>query len=97
MYACAWATLAAYGSMMIISYFLGQCYFPVPYATKKLVSYLVVMLLLFFAEQGVMHITHILVIRLTTALIFMFLFLRLVLAAEKKELGGMPFIGKFIK
>ena len=97
MYACAWATLAAYGSMMIISYFLGQRYFPVPYATKKLVSYLVVMLLLFFAEQGVMHITHILVIRLTTALIFMFLFLRLVLAAEKKELGGMPFIGKFIK
>ncbi len=97
MYACAWATLAAYGCMMVISYFLGQRYFPVPYPTKKLVSYIVVMLLLFFAEQGVMHITGIIAIRVVAATVFMFLFLLLVLNVEKKELGGMPVIGRFIR
>ncbi len=97
MYACAWATLAAYGSMMVISYFLGQRYFPVPYATKKLVSYLVVMLVLFFAEKAVMYFTGIVIIRLTAATALMFLFLRLVFTVEKKELVGMPVIGKWIK
>ena len=97
MYACAWATLAAYGSMMVISYFMGQRYFPVPYATKKLISYIVVMLLLFFTEKGVMFITDMLFIRLAAATVLMFLFLRLVFYAERKELGGMPVIGKWIK
>jgi O-antigen/teichoic acid export membrane protein len=31
----AWATLAAYGAMMIISYFLGQRKFPIPYKLQK--------------------------------------------------------------
>ena len=96
MYACAWATLAAYGSMMIISYFMGQKYFPVPYATKKLVGYIVVMLLLFFAEKGVVALTHIAVIRIAAGGVFMFLFLRLIFAAERNELKGMPLIGKYI-
>ena len=97
MYACAWATLAAYGSMMVISYFMGQRYFPVPYATKKLISYIVVMLALFFTEKAVMYFTDIVAIRLLAASVLMFLFLRLVFAVEKKELSGMPVIGKWIK
>lgn len=32
----AWATFAAYFSMMILSYFLGQKYYPIPYNIKKL-------------------------------------------------------------
>ena len=96
MYACAWATLAAYGSMMVISYFMGQHYLPVPYPTKKLLSYIAVMLALFFAQTAVMHYTNMIVIRLSTASVFMFLFLRLILAAEKKELGGMPVVGRWL-
>lgn len=38
--AAAWATLAAYGSMMLISYFLGKKYYPVPYNVKKISFYL---------------------------------------------------------
>ena len=34
------ATLAAYGSMMIISYLLGRRYYPVPYNVKKIGAYL---------------------------------------------------------
>ncbi|MDT0675336.1 lipopolysaccharide biosynthesis protein [Autumnicola musiva] len=39
--AAAWATLAAYGSMMLISYFLGRKYYPVPYDLKKIAFYLI--------------------------------------------------------
>lgn len=97
MYACAWATLAAYASMMVISYLVGQKYFPVPYPTKKLIAYLTVMFALFFAQKAVMHFTNHLAIRLVTASFFMYLFMSLVKTAERKELKGMPFIGKFIK
>lgn len=43
--ACAWATLAAYGTMMIISYFLGQKHYPVKYNLRS-------MLFFFFAALG---------------------------------------------
>jgi O-antigen/teichoic acid export membrane protein len=97
MYACAWATFLAYAVMMVLSYVLGQKYFPVPYARKKLLSYLGVMLLLFFGQRLVVWITDIVAIRLVTATVLMYLFLRLVYNVEKKELGGMPVIGKWIK
>lgn len=38
--ASAWATLAAYGSMMILSYVLGQKYYPIPYNMRKIAFYL---------------------------------------------------------
>jgi O-antigen/teichoic acid export membrane protein len=97
MYACAWATLAAYGSMMVISYFAGQHYFKVPYATKKLLSYMTVMLILFFTEQAIKHFTTMISIRLAAGTILFCLFLRLVYVVEKKELGTMPVIGRFVK
>ena len=96
MYACAWATLAAYSSMMVISYFMGQRYFRVPYPVKKLLSYLVVMLLLFFIEQAVKHFTTLLLLRLAAGCSLLYLFLLLVYRVEKKELRNMPVIGKFI-
>jgi len=40
--ASAWATLFAYGSMMVLSYFIGKKHYPVPYNLKKIGIYLVV-------------------------------------------------------
>lgn len=37
--ACAWATLVAYASMAVGCYVLGQKYYPVPYALKRLAVY----------------------------------------------------------
>ena len=34
------ATIAAYGSMMLISYFMGNRYYPIPYDKKKICGYL---------------------------------------------------------
>ena len=39
-YGSAIATLAAYGSMMFISYYLGNKYYPIPYDFKKIGGYL---------------------------------------------------------
>lgn len=39
-YGSAIATIAAYGTMMLISYFLGNKYYPIPYDIKKIGGYL---------------------------------------------------------
>lgn len=39
-WASAWATLAAYGTMMILSYALGKRYYPIPYNMRKIGFYL---------------------------------------------------------
>ncbi|RTY95948.1 lipopolysaccharide biosynthesis protein [Flavobacterium sp. GT3R68] len=39
-YGSAIATIAAYGSMMLISYYFGNKYYPIPYDIKKLAGYL---------------------------------------------------------
>ena len=39
-YGSAIATIAAYGTMMGISYFLGNKYYPIPYEIKKITGYL---------------------------------------------------------
>lgn len=44
--AAAWATLAAYGIMMVLSYLIGQRYYTVPYDIKRIVCYLVVSIVL---------------------------------------------------
>ncbi len=41
-YGSAIATIAAYGSMMFISYYLGQKYYPIPYDKIKIFGYLTI-------------------------------------------------------
>ena len=40
------ATISAYGTMMLISYYLGNKYYPIPYDMKKIMSYLGISILL---------------------------------------------------
>jgi O-antigen/teichoic acid export membrane protein len=40
------ATISAYGSMMLISYYLGNKYYPIPYDMKKILGYLGLAILL---------------------------------------------------
>jgi len=39
------ATIAAYGTMMGLSYYLGNKYYPIPYDIKKIASYLFISIL----------------------------------------------------
>jgi O-antigen/teichoic acid export membrane protein len=41
-YGSAVATIAAYGSMMFISYYLGKKKYPIPYDVNKIASYLAI-------------------------------------------------------
>ena len=47
-YASAYATLICYGTMMLISYFLGQKYYPIPYKIKNFSIYVSAGILLYF-------------------------------------------------
>ncbi len=44
----AWATLVCYFSMVLVSYFLGKKYFPIPYQVRKISLYIFTMLVLYF-------------------------------------------------
>lgn len=46
----AWVSMATYGTMMIISYILGQKYYPIPYNLKKILSYLIISIILVFSS-----------------------------------------------
>lgn len=46
----AWVSMAAYATMMIISYVLGQKHYPIPYNLKKILSYLIVSTVIVFAS-----------------------------------------------
>lgn len=103
MYAGAWSTCICYFTMMVITYLAGHKYFPVPYPVKKLTSYFVVVLILFFVQKIITAYTGSLaggtqiVLHTITGTILMGLFLLLVLRVERKELSSMPVIGKFLK
>lgn len=45
--ACAWATLAAYGGMMALSFILGQMYFPIKYNIRAIAVYGFIVLLFY--------------------------------------------------
>jgi len=96
-YASAWATFYCYFAMMLVCYFLGQRIYPIPYNVKKITAYLLVMLLLYFINAGVAHITENMIVRFLAGGILMITFLLLIAWAEKKELQSMPVIGKYIK
>ncbi len=97
MYAAAWSTLFCYFSMMIVAYFLGQKYYPVPYNIKKLTAYLTVMLLLYFSQVGIKYLFPSEIARFISACVFFGLFIALLFKAEKQELKNIPFIGKIFK
>ena len=46
----AWATLVCYAAMAIVSYGLGQCYYPVAYPIKRILAYISLGVLLYVAK-----------------------------------------------
>jgi Na+-driven multidrug efflux pump len=48
----AWATLACYASMAMVSYLLGRRYYPIAYDIKRVLVYITLGIGLFFAKQN---------------------------------------------
>ena len=82
----AWATFIGYGVMMILSYFLGQKYYLIPYDMKRLAGYPVMATALFFTTVFLRPDAAFL--RLGFHLLLLFVFVALILIFEKKELKG---------
>ena len=103
MYAAAWTTLVCYASMVLITYFMGQKYFPIPYPVKRILIYLVIMLSFFFIKMGINDLSDSwttamqLMLRLPAATVLMALYIILIMKLERTELKTMPLIGKFVR
>jgi O-antigen/teichoic acid export membrane protein len=78
--ASAWATLTAYGTMMLLSYFIGKKHYPVPYNIKKTVSYLVTATLISFVSFSYFRANYF----ISVGLVLLFGFL--IYFNEKKEI-----------
>ena len=78
--ASAWATLAAYGTMMTLSYFIGKKHYPVPYNLKKSGSYLIVSIIASFISFTYFRENYF----ISVGLVFLFGFL--IYFNEKKEI-----------
>ncbi|NCI45564.1 oligosaccharide flippase family protein [Sediminibacterium soli] len=94
--ACAWATFACYGTMMVLSYVWGQKEYRIPYATKKLIAYLVIVVLLFFVHKGMALLYGALWFKLAAATLLFGAFCWFIAQVEKKELQKLPVVGRYL-
>lgn len=95
--ACAWATFFCYGSMMVISYVWGQKEYRIPYAWKKLVAYIVIVVTFYFIHKGLTTLLPYTIFSLLIASILLFIYTWFILLVERKEFKKMPVIGKYLK
>jgi O-antigen/teichoic acid export membrane protein len=94
--ACAWATFACYGSMMVISYVWGQKEYRVPYAWKKLSAYIVISVLLYGLHKLLIHFVSSTIFYYATATLILGAFILFILKIEKREFQRLPVIGKYL-
>jgi O-antigen/teichoic acid export membrane protein len=92
----ALATVICYLLMMIASYLLGQKYYPVPYAKKKLIAYLVLVTLIYLLHRALLLLWHNPWFSFGSATLLLLGFTWFVLRVEKKDLQKLPVIGKWI-
>ena len=93
--ACAWAGFAAYATSMILSYFIGQRYYPITYPIKDMAIYLILTIILFIGIQYANN-----TLPLWTALIVNTLLIGIFTAFIIKRdfpLSSLPVIGKKFK
>ena len=92
--ACAWATFFCYGSMMVISFIWGQKAYRIPYATKKLCAYIVIVVLLFFIHRAVIAYVDNYVLNISVATFLICFYLWFLIKIERKEFQKLPVVGR---
>jgi len=94
--ASAWATFACYSSMMVLSFVWGQKAYYVPYAWKKLLAYIAIVILLFFLHKGITAFVDNTAFSLVLSTILTTAFILFVVRVEKKEFQQMPVVGRYV-
>jgi len=90
------ATFCCYLFMMIVSYIMGQKYYPVPYARKKLIAYIVMVVLMYLLHLGLVSLWSNRWFNLATATLLLGSFAWFIVRIEKKELQRLPVVGKLL-
>jgi len=94
----ALATFFCYLFMMITSYLLGQKYYPIPYAKKKLIAYLIIVSLLYLAHRGLLMLWDNFLFSIGSATVLLVVFTWFIGMVERKEFQKLPVVGRlFIK
>ena len=91
------ATFSCFLFMMIVSYILGQKHYPVPYARKKLIAYLVLVIMVYGLHRGFVYLWTNPWFNLGIATALLIFFTMFVIQIEKKELQRIPVLRKFIR
>ncbi len=90
----AWATLVCYFSIAVISYFVGQKYFPVPYSLRKISMYIGLMLVFYFIYSflhDIYELKQLSFMTLQTIATIMFLgYIGWLYIAERQAKNGIP-------
>ncbi|MBE7173394.1 MAG: polysaccharide biosynthesis protein [Williamsia sp.] len=94
--ACAWATFFCYGSMMVISYVWGQKRYPVPYAWKKLLAYIVIVVLLYFVHRAINYFVTNDILSIVSGGLLLGAYMMFILRVERNEFRKLPVIGKYV-
>ena len=93
--ACAWATFITYGSMMVISFVWGQKHYPIPYAWKKLLAYIIIVVIIFFIHKTCVHFYSNKYFSIAIATFLLLIYCRFLTLVEQKEFARLPFVGKY--
>jgi O-antigen/teichoic acid export membrane protein len=91
------ATFCCYLFMMIASYIFGQKYYPVPYAKKKLLAYLMLVTVIYLFHRGLVMLWVNPWFNVLSATLLLAAFALFVGKIERKELERLPFVGKFLR
>ncbi|HVK96897.1 MAG TPA: polysaccharide biosynthesis C-terminal domain-containing protein [Flavisolibacter sp.] len=91
----ALATFICYLFMMMISYSLGQKYYPVPYAKKKLIAYLLIVIVIYVGHRALVNYWNNWWFNIGTATLLLALFAYFIIRIEKRELKNLPVVGKY--
>jgi len=90
------ATFTCYLFMMLSSYWLGQKYYPIPYAVKKLIAYITLVVLIYIIHLGLIKLLpNNYFFSLCTGFVLFAFFTWFVSRVEARELAKLPVVGKY--
>ena len=92
--ACAWGGFAGYGVAMLISYFVGQKYYPIDYPLKDIAIYILLAVVFFFLMKFAAAWHPVASVAFNTLLIGVFV---AYIIWKDLPLSGLPIIGKYFK
>ena len=92
--ACAWGGFAGYGVAMLISYLVGQKYYPIDYPLKEIAVYLLLAFVLYAAMQQLTEWHVALSLLANTVLVGVFV---AYIVWRDLPLGSLPVVGKYFK